>query len=437
MNWTKIRDNWTLGWLLISVTVFLPTAYFTPLGIPALLFLTGVPLLYHLRDLRQVWPMAAITGGVVLFTFVRAGFVLNLVHGMEVGAAYSQADHYYVALIFVLIMGWAVILGARDLDDDRAGLLFRWFWWLMLAFTVLLGLEALTRTGLHYWLNVHVFNSTRPALAIVKVSNSNCALLFMFWPLALYAMARERPQLIAAIAVVICGVAFVTDTNAHIIALAASAAVFFATKYWPRGWSLRRVTPERVVAVGAAAFILLFPVLILTLMRTGLAQTIRAHAPPSWAQRIDIWSFAVSRALEKPWWGWGYESSRRFLPMIPDHPHNMALQAWMELGLAGLFLLAMFWFVLFWRMGTRDDFVAVAEDTGDLRGLNEASAYARVWTEAQRVRPYIMAMATAYFVINTVSYGLWRSWVFSIGIFAVAMMFVAIRAAHQEIKLRI
>jgi hypothetical protein len=36
-----------------------------------------------------------------------------------------------------------------------------------------------------------------------------------------------------------------------------------------------------------------------------------------------------------------------------------------------------------------------------------------------------------------VSYGLWRSWVFSIGIFAVAMMLVAIRAARQEIKLRI
>jgi len=437
VNWGKIRDNWTLGWLLISVTVFLPTAYWTPLGIPALLFLTGVPLLYHLRDVPKVWPMAALSSAVVLFAFLRSDFVGNLLHGMGVATAYTHANHYYVALIFILIMGWAVVLGARDLDDERAWRLSRWFLWLMLVLTGLLMLEGLSGGGLHYWMNIHIFNSTRPGRAIVKVSNSNCTLLFMFWPVSLFAMARQWPQTVGAMAVTICVVAFVTDTNAHIIALAASAAVFFATKYWPRAWSLRGLTPERVLAVGAAAFILLFPVLIIGLMRSGLAQKIHDHAPESWAQRINIWTFAVSRSLEKPVWGWGYESSRHFMPTIPDHPHNMALQAWMELGIIGLVLLAAFWAVLFWGMGTRDDFVAVEEDKGDLRDLYEASAYVRTWTEAQRVRPYLTAMATAYFIINTVSYGLWRSWVFCIGIFAVAMMFAAVRGARHEIKLRI
>ena len=109
----------------------------------------------------------------------------------------------------------------------------------------------------------------------------------------------------------------------------------------------------------------------------------------------------------------------------------------MELGLFGLGLLAAFWGVLFWRMGTRDDFVAVEEDRGELRALDEAPAHVRTLTDAQRVRPYLMAMTTVYFIINTVSYGLWRSWLFCAGIFAVAAMFAATRAARWEMKLRI
>ena len=298
MSWSKVRDNWTLAWLLISATVFLPTAYWTPLGIPALMFLTGVPLLFHLRDVAKVWPMAALSAAIVVFAFLRSEFVLNLMHGMGAGEAYVQAPHYYVALIFILIMGWAVVLGARSLDDERAWRLSRWLLWLMLALTALLMLEALSGGGLHYWMNVHLFNSTRPGRAIVKVSNTNCALLFMFWPLALFSMSRQWPQAVGAMAITLCVVAFVTDTNAHIIALAASVAVFFAARYWPRTWSLRGVTPERAMAVCAAAFILLFPALIVGLMRSGLAQKIHDHAPESWAQRINIWTFAAAGGLE-------------------------------------------------------------------------------------------------------------------------------------------
>ena len=436
--WAKVKSEWTLWWFLISLTVFLPTAYFTPLGIPALLFLTGIPLLYHLRDIKAFPWVAGATAAVVLFAFLRSEFVGFVLHGMGIGQAYVTAPHYYVALIFILIMGWAVVLAARSLDDLRATTVMRWFLLLMLVFTGLLILEALTRTGLHHWMNVNIFRSTRPDLALVKVSNSNCALLMMFWPLAIYCMARERPQFIAAMVVAIAAAAWVTDTNAQLIALAASAMVFYAARYWPRGWSLRGLTPERVAAVGAGAFMLLFPALIYGLMTTGLAVRIKDDLLPSWSQRIDIWTFAVARSLEKPWWGWGYESSRNFMPIIPDHPHNMSLQAWLELGVVGLILVSAFWALLFWRMGTNDDSIAVApQDKTEMRGLDDAPAAAREMTFAQMVRPYLMAQAVAYFLINSVSYGLWRSWYFCVGIFAAAVMMMAVKAARQEMKLRI
>ena len=435
---TKMKSEWTLAWFLISFTVFLPTAYFTPLGIPALLFLTGVPLIYHLRDIRTYPWVAGLTAATVVLAFLRSEFIGLVLHGVGVAPAYVAAPHYYVALIFILIMGWAVVLAARAMDDERACRLMRWIFILMMIFTVLMILEAVSRTGLHHWMNVHIFMSTRPDLALVKVSDSNCALLMMFWPLALVCVAGERPVLIGVMAAAIIAAAFVTDNNAEILALAASAGVFYAARYWPRSWSLRGVTPERIAGMGAGAFILLFPGLIYGLMVSGIAERIKGGMFPSWAARIDIWTFAVARSLEKPWWGWGYESSRQFLPTIPDHPHNMSLQAWLELGIPGLVLVAAFWVALFWCMGTKDDFVAVAAvDKAEMRGLHDAPAEVRDMTYSQRVRPYLMAMAVSYFIINTVSYGLWRSWYFCLGLMAAAAMFVAVKAARQEIKLRI
>ncbi|WP_170979209.1 O-antigen ligase family protein [Roseomonas sp. HF4] len=90
--------------------------------------------------------------------------------------------------------------------------------------------------------------------------------------------------------------------------------------------------------------------------------------PPSAAHRILIWDFAAERIAEKPWFGWGAEASRtipggrdlfdiatldrfgltseasrawfaRPQPQrLPLHPHNAALQVWLDLGAAGAVL---------------------------------------------------------------------------------------------------
>lgn len=73
------------------------------------------------------------------------------------------------------------------------------------------------------------------------------------------------------------------------------------------------------------------------------------------AHHYQIWRFAADRAAERPFLGWGFNSSR-MLPgghqlmaenaeLLPLHPHNAVLQVWLELGVPGLLLLC---FVL-WR----------------------------------------------------------------------------------------
>lgn len=67
--------------------------------------------------------------------------------------------------------------------------------------------------------------------------------------------------------------------------------------------------------------------------------------------RLQIWSFVVDRANERPLAGWGLDASRR-IPgghvntslgeeRLPLHPHNAILQVWLELGVPGVILLAL------------------------------------------------------------------------------------------------
>ncbi len=71
----------------------------------------------------------------------------------------------------------------------------------------------------------------------------------------------------------------------------------------------------------------------------------------SFGHRLLIWDFAGKRIAERPLLGWGLDSSRS-IPggkelirtdqrRLPLHPHDAALQVWLELGLPGAALSAL------------------------------------------------------------------------------------------------
>jgi O-antigen ligase len=64
-----------------------------------------------------------------------------------------------------------------------------------------------------------------------------------------------------------------------------------------------------------------------------------------------VWEFAAEKALARPLLGWGLEASRAVpggqerppvgYAYMPLHPHNAALQIWLELGFPGAALAAL------------------------------------------------------------------------------------------------
>jgi O-antigen ligase len=116
----------------------------------------------------------------------------------------------------------------------------------------------------------------------------------------------------------------------------------------------------RALGLAAAAAVLLMPLLLGPVLARGVPA---GGLPASAAHRLMIWDFTATRIAERPLSGWGMEASRAIpghdLPagearlarfglthpgvepwlaqaqMLPLHPHNGALQLWLELGLPG------------------------------------------------------------------------------------------------------
>jgi O-antigen ligase len=138
--------------------------------------------------------------------------------------------------------------------------------------------------------------------------------------------------------------------------------------------------------------------------------------------RLVIWQFTGSEALERPMKGWGLDAARSLpegkttapvttltcqppcstqVPKLPLHPHNMALQWWLELGLPGAALGAT---VLFWFFHL---IPRVALDRME-EGL-------------------LVGQLTAAIVIAGLSYGAWQSWWLSTLVIALALSATAVR----------
>lgn len=115
----------------------------------------------------------------------------------------------------------------------------------------------------------------------------------------------------------------------------------------------------RLGMIGSYTFLIISPSLYVYILPPHLIATspyfkwVMNH---NFFHRILGWEYYGKKFFEKPWVGWGAESSR-FLPtdreLAPGfthlvHPHNNSIQAYVELGIVGGILYALFFSSLFY-----------------------------------------------------------------------------------------
>jgi O-antigen ligase len=163
-------------------------------------------------------------------------------------------------------------------------------------------------------------------------------------PLAAWLVQRGWPALALLTAAASVGtIAFLDDMTAK-AALAASLPITALLFARPRAVA-------RVMAGVCALFILTAPLTLAKLDRIPGLFAAADSFKTSAGHRLLIWSFTGAHIAERPLLGWGLDSSRA-IPggnteirpgqnWLSLHPHDAALQVWLELGAPGAVLFAL------------------------------------------------------------------------------------------------
>ncbi len=271
----------------------------------------------------------------------------------------------------------------------------------LLALAAILVIEGLTQAKIYQALQHPIGQSVRPDLAVRNVAVGGYVLAALIWPIgvALYRNGQAWRVLPLCAAVIFSTIALRGDSPT--LAILASGGVFVAVLL------LGRVAVAGATAL-AAAYWLFTPWVMLALQKVGVFQRMNGHLPPSWNQRLDIWTFTTQRIREDPLFGWGLDASREFKGYIPLHPHDGSVQVWFELGLPGALLAAGFFVFLGWRVWR-----------GPFDRLFAATAAASL---------------TVYLVIGAISFSLWQEWWICLGAFALAACVVLRRSMDAPVS---
>lgn len=379
------------GWVLVFAAALSgPMAWIGPLGFAALLSLVGLLTLPAMQVQEADRPAALALTVLVIWA---AGSTLWSPYTPE-----SPWTSTAVKLICQAVLYWAAYSAVRRAD---AGVLRRAmvvFMWSMSALAAMLIIEAVSGAAVYQALRQAAADPIRPDLAARNVAQGVFVLAVLWGPAALAAVRLGWWQLAVLMAAGVVAGAIGLNADAPLIALAAASLAGAAVYRWP-------VIAPRVLGVGTALFFLATPLVLWVLRAQGIYGLVQERVSLSWSMRMDYWSFAVDWISDKPLRGWGLDASRMFGPGIRLHPHDAALQVWLELGVIGAAAATVFWVTIFHRQERR------SPDLGAVAGT---------------------VAAVSYLTFAAVSFGVWQEWWLALGALAVTAAAGAQRLAVAE-----
>jgi len=182
------------------------------------------------------------------------------------------------------------------------------------------------------------------AFQITRLNQASISFALLVFPTTAVLVSLGQTIFAALLAVVTTGTVYIlAGTAAKAVLLGGGAMGILLYR--------RRALAAGIALVISVAAIIAAPLSFGQLERVpGLGETADSFKISA-GHRLLIWSFAGDRIAERPLTGWGLDSSRA-IPggddpirpgevWMPLHPHNAALQVWLELGAPGAVLFAL------------------------------------------------------------------------------------------------
>ena len=342
-------------WSAFLITMLLPLGIsaVAPLVFAIFVPLAGVPFFFLHKFLFGTWPLLKprIPGLLPLFVVLGALMLASAAWSVTPEASFERAQK----IIGLMIGCFACVAVASHCPRDiwqRFCLIFPFVALCASAvtmFDIYAGLPILSALHTNYQ------HEIRP-----DAWNKNTSVFVMGLPIFFYLSMKGRSVLLTGALIAMTALVFVTTTSQAsqlsmiVLVLALIGCVFFLEK----------------LTIRAAFLILAFIALMLPFIAPTAFDLIASHVAEkdslmdkaSMALRLENYDFLSRRILENPWTGFGMDSTRAMkfdtqeLYFKNDsimHPHNVALQMWIEFGLFGVawtLVFLGFLYVLFMRM---------------------------------------------------------------------------------------
>ena len=225
-----------------------------------------------------------------------------------------------------------------------------------------------------------------------------CALLALFaWFIIAVLIKRYKNSLALVVYIVTAYTLYLSDSLAGFAGFTLSGLVFVTTRYWPFN------NPGILSAILIICSVLFISV-IYVMQPRELSNNQAKSIPISAKHRLFIWNFAFEKFVDKPFVGYGFNSSRKIklaeedfieyenlkLNPLPLHPHNNLLQIMLETGIIGLvlYLLLAVKYLNSWNLCFKKFF------TPNILNIRSAG----------------YACFSAFFIISMISFNMWQSW---------------------------
>jgi hypothetical protein len=248
-------------------------------------------------------------------------------------------------------------------------------------------IEGLDGGMIYEQLSEWVHQKWPPDIAMRNAARGCYGAAVLFWPAAAVLWRRGFGPATVLVALAIISSTLLLGVDAPAAAMIVAMGAFLAVRQLGRlgVW---------VCLVLTVIYFAFAPLVFLSLGAggAGLPSDI---GKISWHVRMDVWRFTSTQVMGHTFIGWGLDSSRAWPDHIPMHPHDAALQLWLETGAVGVALAALFWAWLFVQVD-----VVVGED-------RPAAAV-------------MTATAAAYLTIGAISFGVWQEWWLALGAVALA-----------------
>lgn len=321
-------------------------AVFIPRGLAPLFVLAVLCALSALRHPQSLrWPPRSLLWGLAAFHLWQA---LSILWCLDP----AQALHSTAGMVGLSLGGVILLTVTRDLPEKSLRLVLRAATMGLLAGGIIFTVEAVWGVTIRQALYPTLTGKDFTQILFPQRLNRASTVLALFMLPVGYGLVMQRRWVLLAASIAVTGLAVVLSPSSTakicfalgpLVALAAWAALR------PVGLVIKAVLTVLILAI---------PFAVAALPDTQTLWDRVPVIPNSAHHRLTIWKFSADRVMEKPVLGWGMDASRdipggedqlfvtpppgRGAPhheqMLPLHPHNTALQWWLELGGVGAVL---------------------------------------------------------------------------------------------------